>query len=235
MSGALNVLIAFGGGLLSFASPCTIPLYPAFLSYITGMSLEDLEDYQKTANYRSILHTVFFLLGFSLLFLILGYATSMLNEFFMTYQNLIRQLGAVLIVFFGLMVVGFFNIEFFMKDRKITFKNRPTGYFGSFLIGLTLSLGWTPCLGPILLTVFTKMADEPQFGFIMMVSYVLGFSIPFFILAFFVGRLKWIQRNSGLFMKIGGYFMILLGVALFFDWLTQFTSFLSDWVGWVAF
>lgn len=235
MSAVFNVLIAFGGGFLSFASPCTIPLYPAFLSYITGMSLEDLQEYHRTVNYRSLLHTVFFLLGFSILFLILGYTTSFLSEFLITYQSLFRQLGAILIIFFGLVIIGVFNFDFLMKERKITFKNRPSGYIGSFLIGLTFSLGWTPCIGPILVGVFAKMVEEPQLGFVMMTSYVLGFSIPFFVLAFFVGRLKWIQRNSQLFMIIGGYIMIFLGIVLYFDWLTRLTSFLGDWFGWSGF
>lgn len=235
MSSALSVMMAFGGGLLSFASPCTIPLYPAFLSYITGMSLDELKQYPKTFNYQSLLHTIFFLLGFSLIFLILGYATSSFSEFFRQYQDLFRQLGAILLIFFGLIVVGILNFEFLMKERKITFKNRPAGFAGTFMIGLAFSLGWTPCMGPILMGVMAKMVDEPQLGFVMMVSYVLGFSIPFLLLSFFVGRTQWIQKNSHLFMKIGGYIMIFVGSALFFDLLTKLTSFLADWFGWFGF
>jgi len=235
MSALISVFIAFGGGFLSFASPCTFPLYPAFLSYITGMSVDDLKNYSKKFNYKSLLHTIFFLLGFSIIFLVLGYATSTFSEFLRQYQDLLRQLGAILMIFFGLVIVGVFNFEFLMKERKITFKNRPAGFAGSFIIGLAFSLGWTPCVGPILMGVFAKMADEPQFGFVMMISYVLGFSIPFLILSFFVGRLKWIQKNSQKLMKIGGYIIIFVGIILFFDWLTKLTSFLADWFGWFGF
>lgn len=235
MSAIVSVLMAFGGGILSFASPCTFPLYPAFLSYITGMSIDDLKDYPKTFNYKSLLHTIFFLLGFSVIFIILGYTTSFLAEFLTTYQDLLRQLGAILIIFFGLVIVGILNFEFLMKERKITFKNKPSGFIGSFIIGLAFSLGWTPCVGPVLIAVFAKMVDEPQLGLIMMICYVLGFSIPFLVLSFFVGRLKWIQKNSGKLMKIGGYIMIFVGIALFFDWLTKLTSFLANWFGWFGF
>lgn len=235
MSALISVFIAFGGGFLSFASPCTFPLYPAFLSYITGMSVDDLKDYSKTFNYKSILHTIFFLLGFSIIFIILGYTTSAFADFLRQYQDLLRQLGSILMIFFGLVIVGLLNLEFLMKERKITFKNRPAGFAGSFLIGLAFSLGWTPCMGPILMGVMAKMVDEPQLGLVMMISYVLGFSIPFLILSFFVGKLKWIQKNSGKLMKIGGFIMIGVGIALFFDLLTKLTSFLADWFGWFGF
>lgn len=103
-----------------------------------------------------------------------------------------------------------------MKDKKITFKNRPAGFVGSFIIGMAFSLGWTPCTGPILAIVLSLAASEPQLGMIMMISYVLGFSLPFLILSFFIGKMKWIRNHSQLFVKIGGYIMIFMGVALFF-------------------
>lgn len=234
MAETISILVAFGGGILSFVSPCTLPLYPAFVSYITGMSIEDLKSKQRF-NHRSLLHTIFFLLGFSIIFLMLGYTTSHFSQFLMKYQDLLRQLGAILIVFFGLVIVGILNFDFLMRERKITFKNRPSGYIGTFLIGLAFSLGWTPCMGPILVGVIAKMVETPSVGFVMMIAYVLGFSIPFFILSFFIGRLRWIQKYSGQFMKIGGYVMIFLGIALYFDWLTKITSFLANWFGWFGF
>ena len=235
MSALVSIFIAFGGGVLSFVSPCTLPLYPAFLSYLTGMSVDELKDNNKKFNYKSLLHTIFFLLGFSVVFIMIGFASSFVSDILYQYQALFRQLGAILIVFFGLVIVGILNFEFLMKERKVTFKNRPAGFIGSFIIGLAFSMGWTPCVGPILMAVMAKVLDSPQLGMVMMISYVLGFSIPFLILSFFVGKLNWIRVNSGKITQIGGYIMIILGIALFFDWMTKLTSFLADWFGWIGF
>ncbi|GGB31063.1 cytochrome c biogenesis protein CcdA [Virgibacillus dakarensis] len=231
----INIFIAFGAGFLSFISPCVLPLYPAFLSYITGMSVSDLKDDSRKFNKKSMLHTVFFLVGFSCIYIMMGFTSSILSEFLRTYQEVIRQIGAILIIFFGLVIVGVLNFKFLMKDKKITFKNRPAGYIGSFIIGLAFSLGWTPCMGPILMIVLSLTAQNPDIGIVMMVSYILGFSLPFLILSFFIGKLNWIKRHSVILVKIGGSIMILMGIALFFDWMTQLTSFLSGWLNFKGF
>lgn len=231
----INIFVAFMAGFLSFISPCVLPLFPAFLSYITGMSVNELKEDNKMLSRRSILHTIFFLLGFSTVFIMLGFTASMISEFLLTYQDMIRQIGAILIIFFGLVIVGVLNFEFLMKDRSISFKNRPAGFFGSFIIGMAFSMGWTPCMGPILMVVLTLAATQPQLGMVMMISYTLGFAIPFLVLSFFVGRLKWIRKNSQLLVKIGGYIMIFVGIALFFDWMTKLTSFLASLFGFYGF
>ncbi|TRM12484.1 cytochrome c biogenesis protein CcdA [Lentibacillus cibarius] len=235
MTDEINIFIAFGAGLLSFVSPCVLPLYPAFLSYITGMSVNEIKDENKMLNRKSLLHTLFFLLGFSLVFIMLGFGSSFISEFLEANRDVIRHIGAIVIVFFGLVIVGVFNFEFLMKDRKITFKNRPAGFAGTFLIGLSFSLGWTPCMGPILMVVISLAATNPDLGMVMMISYILGFSVPFFILSFFIGKLKWIKRNSSRITKIGGYIMIFMGIALFFDWLTDLSSLLASLFGFSGF
>src|SRR5699024_2772901 len=231
----INVFMAFGAGFLSFISPCVLPLYPAFLSYITGMSVNALKEENKMLNRNSLLHTIFFLLGFSVIFISMGGFISSLSDFLTAYQNFIREIGALLIIFFGLVIVGIFNFEFLMKDRKMVFKNRPTGFFGSFMIGLAFSLGWTPCMGPILAVVMTSATTTPDVAFVMMMSYVLGFSIPFLAMAFFIGKIDWIRKNGGRIVKIGGYVMIFMGIALFFDWMTKLTSYLAGLFGFSGF
>src|SRR5690625_5299221 len=129
----------------------------------------------------------------------LGFSTSFIAEFLKVNQSLIRQIGAILIIFFGLVIVGLLNFEFLMKDRRITFKNRPTGFFGSFVIGLAFSMGWTPCTGPILAIVLSLAATHPDQGLLLMISYVLGFAIPFLLLSIFIGKLNWFRKNSRLF------------------------------------
>lgn len=108
-----------------------------------------------------------------------------------------------------------------MRDRRIEFKNRPSGFVGSVLIGMAFAAGWTPCTGPILSIVISLAATNPSSGVVYMIAYSLGFAIPFFILSFFIGRLKWMKKHSGTIMKIGGYIMIVMGIILFFDWMTK--------------
>jgi cytochrome c-type biogenesis protein len=224
MATDLNVFLAFGAGFLSFISPCTLPLYPAFLSYITGMSLDELKSERGMLQKRAILHTLCFLIGFSIIFIAIGLTASVTQEIFVQYRDLLRQIGAILIVVFGLMIVGLLQIDFLMKDRKIQFKSRPAGYFGSILIGLAFAAGWTPCTGPILGSIILLAASNPDAGMGYMLAYFLGFAIPFFVLSFFITRLQWIRRNSQKIVKMGGYIMIVVGVILFFDGLTMITN-----------
>ncbi|MDP4164385.1 MAG: cytochrome c biogenesis protein CcdA [Bacillota bacterium] len=221
MTHDVNVFLALGAGFLSFISPCCLPLYPAFLSYITGMSVGELKSENAMLQKRSILHTLFFLIGFSVIFIALGFTTSFLGRFFSDYHDLIRQLGAIFMVLFGLMVVGVFSPEFLMKDRRVEFKNRPAGFIGSILIGMAFAAGWTPCTGPILGAVLSLSATHPSSGMLYMIAYILGFAIPFFILSFFIGRMKWIRKHSLKIMKIGGIIMIIMGIVLFFNWMTK--------------
>ncbi|MCA0983191.1 cytochrome c biogenesis protein CcdA [Halobacillus yeomjeoni] len=227
----INIFLAFGAGFLSFISPCVLPLYPAFLSYITGMSVNELTEDNGMLKRRSLIHTILFLLGFTTIFLIIGFSGSFLSQFLIQNETIIRRLGAILIIFFGFVIIGVFNFQFLMKDRKITFKNRPAGYLGSFLIGLTFSLGWTPCTGPILSAVLVLAADSPDLFLVMMLSYSMGFSLPFLIMSFFIGKMNWIKRHSSKIVKIGGYIMIFMGIALYFDWMTKLTSYLIGLFG----
>ncbi|MDQ0216954.1 cytochrome c biogenesis protein CcdA [Peribacillus cavernae] len=227
----VNVFLAFGAGFLSFISPCCLPLYPAFLSYITGMSVGEIKSENAMLQRRSLLHTLFFLLGFSLIFIALGFSASILGRFFETYQDLIRQIGAIIIIFLGLIIIGVFQPKFLMKDVRFELKNRPGGYFGSVLIGLAFAAGWTPCTGPILSAVFYMAGTNPGSSMLYMIAYILGFAIPFFILSFFIGKLKWIKKYSNQIVKIGGYIMIVMGVVLFFDWMTKIIIVFSNLFG----
>ncbi|CAH0346060.1 cytochrome c biogenesis protein CcdA [Bacillus sp. CECT 9360] len=220
----VNVFLAFGAGFLSFISPCCLPLYPAFLSYITGMSVGDIKSENVMLQRRSLLHTLFFLLGFSIIFIALGFSASLLGRFFENYQDLIRQIGALLIIFFGLVIIGVFQPKFLMQDKRFEFKNRPGGYFGSVLIGLAFAAGWTPCMGPILGAVVAMASTNPESSIVYMIAYILGFAIPFFILSFFIGKLKWIKKYSHKIVKVGGYLMIVMGVVLFFGWMEKIIS-----------
>ena len=227
----LNVFIALGAGFLSFVSPCCLPLYPAFLSYITGMSVGEIKEENAMLQRRSMLHTLFFLIGFSAIFIAIGFGTTLLGQFFQQYQDLIRQIGAIFVFIFGLLIVGIIKPEFLMKERRFEFKNRPSGLFGSVLIGMAFAAGWTPCTGPILGAVWSLAVTNPNSAMVYMFAYILGFAIPFFVLSFFIGKMQWIRRNSAKIMKIGGVLMMIMGVVLFFNWMTKIIIFLSPLFG----
>ncbi|ASK61339.1 cytochrome C biogenesis protein CcdA [Virgibacillus phasianinus] len=224
----VNLLLALAAGVLSFVSPCCLPLYPAFLSYITGMSVDEIKNEKGMLQKRALLHTIFFLIGFSIIFIALGFSTSLLGTLFTSYGDLIRQLGAVLLVALGLVIMGVYKPAFMMKEKRMTFKDRPSGYLGSSVIGFAFAAGWTPCMGPILAGVITLGVSNPDQALFYMIAYVLGFSIPFFIMSFFIGKMRWIKRHNRLMMKIGGGTMIFMGILLFFDLLTKLTSFLAS-------
>jgi len=215
----INLFLAFGAGFLSFLSPCALPLYPAFLSYLTGMTVNELKEERGILRKKAFIHTILFLLGFSIIFLALGLTTSFIGSFFIAYQGLLRQLGAVLLVFFGLILTGVLRFNFLLSDKKIQFQKRPTGYLGSVLIGLGFAAGWTPCTGPILAGVMALGVANPSMGLFYMSFYVLGFSIPFLIMTFFIDKMTFLKKHGNRFMKFGGILMIVMGILLYFDWM----------------
>lgn len=232
----INVGIAFAAGLASFISPCCLPLYPSYLSIITGMSVNELktEQNRKEVRTRTLTHTLAFILGFSAVYYSLGWGAGIFGEIFIEYQDLIRQLSALLIILMGLMLVGIFQPRFLMKDRKYDFKSKPTGYIGTFLFGIGFAAGWSPCVGPILMAIIALAATEPGTWFPLITSYSLGFAVPFFVLAFFIGSTRWILKYSSVLMKIGGVLMIIMGILLFTNQMFKITIWLQsltpDWL-----
>lgn len=227
----VNLFLVFGAGFLSFLSPCALPLYPAFLSYITGMSISELKDRQGILRKNAFIHTIFFLLGFSIIILALGLSTSFIGSFFAEYQDLLRQLGAILMVFFGLVLAGVLRVDFLLSDKKIQFRNRPSGYLGSVLIGIGFAAGWTPCTGPILAGVIALGIANPGMGLVYMMFYVLGFSIPFLIMTFFLDKMTFLKKHGNRFMVFGGVLMVVMGILLYFDWMTVIISLLIPLFG----
>ena len=224
----VNVSVAFIAGVVSFMSPCSFPLYPSYLAYITGMSVQQMKNGHKQASIRlyTMKHTLAFVLGFSIVFYSLGYGSGMLGHFFYAYKDAIRQLCALFMVSMGLFLLGVFEPKWLMKERRLGFKFSPTGYFSSFLCGIGFSTGWSPCIGPILAAIVALSATEPTAWFTLMTGYVMGFAVPFFGLSFFVGSVGWMTKHCGIVMKIGGAMLLLVGLCLFFNWMTSLTRWL---------
>ncbi|WP_306453814.1 cytochrome c biogenesis CcdA family protein [Bacillus sp. 7884-1] len=177
---------------------------------------------------KAIVHTIFFLFGFSIIYLVFGFGTAgsatLLETWYFRYGDLIRQIGAILMVVIGVITIGLLQPKFLMKEHKPHIKNKPAGYLGSVLIGLAFAVGWTPCMGPILAATLAFVGANPSQGLWYMAAYVLGFSIPFLLMAFFITKFTWVKKYSGSVMRIGGGIIIVIGIILFFDRLTLINS-----------
>lgn len=232
----VNLWIALWAGIASFISPCCLPLYPSYLSYITGISVSQLKSGQADngVRTRTILHTLCFIVGFSIIFYSLGWGAGLVSNLFIDYKDLLRQIAAILIFVMGLFLLGIFQPQWLMKERKVQWKFKPAGYLGSILIGMGFAAGWSPCIGPILSAILALAATNPDSWFPLISAYSLGFAIPFFILAFFIGSTKWILRYSSRIMKIGGGLMIVMAILLYTDQMTKITIWLNqitpDWM-----
>jgi cytochrome c-type biogenesis protein len=224
---SLGLTIAFGAGLLSFLSPCVLPLIPSYVTFITGLSLEDVQKARRAA----LIHSLLFVLGFTLIFLALGATATALGQL-LGYQRVwITRVGGVLISVFGLYMLGVFNISLFSQERRIHIANKPIGYLGTLLVGIAFGAGWTPCIGPILGSILTYAASSADLsrGIWLLLAYSLGLAVPFLLSAIaverfldFFSRMKrqmgWITRTSGVLMiaigilMVTNYFTVLAGV-----------------------
>lgn len=231
-----GMVLAFGAGALSFLSPCVLPIFPAYLSYITGISVKELQDRQDIKIRSTLLtHSVFFLLGVSLVFISLGIGASFLGQFIQNLLSgnsglLIQRLAGIFIIVMGLFVGGWLNIKFLMQEKRMQYRKKNVSYLGTFLVGLGFAAGWTPCIGPIFASILFLAASNPGHGIVYTVMYVIGFVLPFLILTFFLGSTKWIVQKSGVIMKIGGAIMIVMGLVLFTGQLPRISQFLLDLV-----
>ena len=212
----MEIAAAFVGGLLSFLSPCVLPLVPSFIIYLTGVSLKDQEAYRTQAFF----HALFFVLGFSLVFVALGAAASLFGQLFYLNRAVIRLAGGVLIIFLGLFVMGALRFPFLDFEKRLNLKNKPVGYLGSLLIGVTFSAAWTPCVGPILASILALASASKTVGAgaVMLLFYALGLGIPFLLSALaldlFLAWFKKLEKLMAVVNFISGAFLLGLGIWL---------------------
>lgn len=225
----ISIWVALWAGLISFISPCTLPLYPAYLSYITGISVQNIQEGKShQVRWKLLSHSVFFLLGVSIIYVALGLSASFIGQFFNEHRMLIQQIGGILIVVMGLFLLGVFRMDWLMKERRFQFTTKPAGYVGSTLIGIGFAAGWMPCIGPILTLIITLAAANPSYGMTYMGAYIVGFALPFLGLSFFIGSTRWIMKYSDLIMKIGAVIMIVMGVLLYTDMLFYISAYINQ-------
>lgn len=188
----ISYWIAFLAGLLSFLSPCILPVAPGYLSIITGASLADIEN--GTLSRRKLIYTTTaFILGFSMVFIMLGLTSSLLGQALRMHRVWISRLGGIIVILFGLHQAGWLPIAWLYREKRVEI-NHSLGIIGSFLTGVAFSLGWTPCVGPILGSILTLAGSQADFfqGLILLSLYSLGLAIPFILLAL---SFNWIYRN----------------------------------------
>lgn len=228
----ITIWLALGAGILSFFSPCTLPIFPAYLSYITGISVKELQtDRQLKIQVRLLSHAIFFLLGISLVFLGLGVGVSLLGEWIQSLLTgdtglFLQRIAGIFVLLMGLMVGGWIIIPTLMKEKRIHLKRNNYRFLGTFFVGVGFAAGWTPCIGPIFATILAIAGSNPGQGTLYTLFYVIGFSVPFLLSTFFLGHTKWLVRYSQKMMKFGGIIMILFGMLLFTGQMTRFSNFM---------
>ena len=237
---ALGALVAFVGGLLSFLSPCVLPLVPSYLGFVTGFTIDEMTDRRRMA----MVHATLFVLGFSLVFILLGASATALGRALNHYQEWVTRIGGVLILFFGLYLLGVIKLGFLGQEQRNHLDRKPVGYLGSVLVGIAFGAGWTPCIGPILGGILTLAASQGDFqqGMVLLGWYSLGLAVPFLAAAWAVEsflnvfqryrkHMVWVQRISGALLLLVGLLMISGQFTRLATWLQALTpNFLRQWL-----
>lgn len=223
----LSLATAFSAGLVSFLAPCVLPIIPGFLSYLGGASVSEAEVKRRDI----FLNSFFFVLGFSVVFAALGVLlNTILDSVAYDVQAWLARIGGIIIIFFGLYLVGLIRIPFLEREYKFNVRTKITSrYAVSFLFGLAFAVGWTPCVGPALGVILGLAASHPGSAFVLLLSYALGLGVPFLIVGFFVSQAsRLIHRYAGVLTYINiafGVLLTVLGVLVF----TQSLNLIANW------
>ena len=229
-----TILIAFSAGLASFIAPCILPMIPAFLAYISGTTLTEINNDQKT-NFKInkiniIANTIFFVLGFSVIFSTLGVLiNSILSENINQISNSLNGIAGIIIVTFGIFLIASTKINSLNKEKKFQIKNFKSSYPMSFVFGLAFAIAWTPCVGPILGTILTLAATTPSISFTLLLAYSIGLGIPFILIGIFFSKstkiISSMKKHLKYYNIVLGGFIILLGILIFTNQLAYIANF----------
>ena len=209
----LGIVVAFVAGLLSFLSPCVLPLVPSYIGFLTGMTLPELSSRRRLA----LVHALLFVTGFSIVFVLLGASATELGRALSYYQVWLQRIGGMLIILFGVLCLGWLSVPQLLADRRPKLDRKPVGFLGSLLVGMAFAAGWTPCIGPVLggiLGLAATSADVGR-GMLLLMVYSAGLALPFLIAALAVESfLGWFQRFRRFLpwvMRISGALLIVVG------------------------
>lgn len=226
---SLTVLVAFSAGLLSFLSPCVLPLVPSYVTFITGMGLDDL----TKARRATLVHALLFVLGFSFIFVALGAGATAFGQLMLAYRTWIARAGGVLMIALGLWMLGVIRIGALQRERRVHLSDKPIGYFGTVLVGIAFGAGWTPCLGPTLGAILLLAANETEMtkGITLLAVYSAGLAVPFLLSAILLDRFlsffKTFRSHLGLVNRIAGVLLIVVGALMFTGWFERLAAILQ--------
>lgn len=240
----VGIFWAFIGGMLSFISPCVLPLLPSYISFITGISFEELTDHQNKKQIKKLIlvNSVMFIIGFSLVFISLGASASFFGQFFITYKDIIRRVGGIIIILMGIHIIGIINFRILQRDKRLHFfREKPAGILGSFLVGIGFAAGWTPCIGPILasILIFAASSETSMFGILLMGVYSIGLAIPFLSTSFginaFLKHFNSLKKHMRLVSIITGSFLIVMGFLIYTNYFAIISGILNSWFPFLIF
>jgi len=228
----ISIFAAFFAGVISFVSPCVLPLVPAYLSYITGISVSELTE--KKDNYiRLFLTSLTFVIGFSLVFILLGASATFISTFLVKNIDIISKMAGGIIIIFGLHLTGIIRIKYLLYEKKVT-GSKKSGFVGTFLLGGAFAFGWTPCVGPILAGILALAATKTKIveGILLLGFYSAGLGIPFILTAIAAGKFitvfDKIKKHFKIIEIISGVFLIIIGVLIFFNMFGKISAYLVD-------
>ena len=224
--------LAFMAGIISFLSPCVLPLIPGYISYISGTSIKELSEKK---NNLVLIKTIFFTLGFSLVFITLGSAASLLGKFFLNNSLILRIAAGIIIIFFSLQFIGIINFKFMNKDLRIFTTSHSSNLAFPLLLGAASGFGWTPCIGPVLGSILALASIEESFNksILLLSFYSLGLAIPFIISGVLINKFlffsKSFKKHISVATKIGGVILLLTGIAILTDQLQTLGFFILEY------
>jgi len=237
--GNISLITAFGAGILSFISPCVLPIVPGYLSFISGVSIDELKGKKSNAINRVFFNSLFFVLGFSVVFISLGASATFISSFLNNYMHIIGKIAGALIIILGLHYIGLFKIKWLNYEKRFHVGSKQLGMLGSFFIGFAFAFGWTPCIGPILATILAMAAAEETVwqGILLLSFYSAGLALPFLLtaLAFnaFLSISSRIKKHFRMVEIVGGVFLIIVGFLIFTDSLMYLSGIISELFPWL--
>lgn len=236
MSGNVTLLAAFVAGFLSFISPCVLPLIPGYISFISGASLEDMRSGQRAARRQVLISSLAFVLGFSIVFVALGASATAIGRFVSDKLPVLSQVAGILIILFGLHMMGLFRLAFLDNEKRAQTQRKPAGPLGALLVGLAFAFGWTPCIGPILagILVVAGSRDTIGEGVLLLAVYSLGLGIPFILTSLAIDRFFSVAGRIRRYyhaIEVGsGGLLVTIGVLILTGQLTVIVRYLEPYL-----